>query len=274
PDALLSVLALGAVNRLDALLADQKLITRDKTELTLSLPLPREVLVTASNLASLVVVAIIPAVQKLRESAGRMQSANNLKQIALAMHNYHDANGHFPQDIVDKDGKPLLSWRVALLPYIEQDNLYKQFKLDEPWDSENNKKFSQTLVKVFMSPNATPPEKQPEYGWTHYRGISGPGAVFDPKAKVRIVDITDGTSNTIMVIETDEMVPWAKPGDYPFDPKKPLPKIVPPGGKDVFNAAFADGSVKAIKKTIDEKVLKALFTRAGGEVVDIDKENK
>ena len=81
--------------------------------------------------------------------AERARSMNNLRQLMLALHNYHDAHGHFPTDIRDKDGKPLLSWRVHILPYIEQENLYRQFKLDEPWDSEHNKKLVKSMPKVF-----------------------------------------------------------------------------------------------------------------------------
>ena len=108
---------------------------------------------------------------------------------------------------------------------------------------------------------------------TSYRGVSGPGAAFEPGKKLKMLDFTDGLSNTIMVIETDELVPWAKPGDFPFDPKKPLPKIVAPGNRAVFQALFGDGSVRALKPTLAEKTLKALFTRNGGEVFDLDKDN-
>jgi hypothetical protein len=107
---------------------------------------------------------------------------------------------------------------------------------------------------------------------TSYRGISGPGASFEAGKKLKFTDFTDGLSNTIMVIETDELVPWAKPGDFPFDPKKPLPKIVAPGNRAVFQALFGDGSVRALKVTTSEKTLKALFTRNGGEIVDPDKD--
>src|SRR5262249_21734482 len=83
---------------------------------------------------------LITAVAQVRVATRRMQSTNNLKQIALAMHSYHDTMGRFPPAIVrDKEGKPLYSWRVLLLPYLEQQNLYNQFKLDEPWDSEHNR---------------------------------------------------------------------------------------------------------------------------------------
>src|SRR6185369_10152185 len=99
----------------------------------------------------------------------------------------HDANGRLPADILDKNGKPLLSWRVEILPYIEQDNLYKLFKLDEPWDSENNKAASQLMIKVFMSPNATRPDKF-EWGMTSYRGIAGPGAAFEKGQKLKLTD--------------------------------------------------------------------------------------
>lgn len=270
PEAIGMVFALGAVNRLDETLADPKFITRDKAELALAVPMPKELLAVSGGVVALGAAALVPAVGKVREAAGRAQSQNNLKQIGIAIHSYHDANGVMPQDIVDKNGKPLLSWRVQILPYLEQDNLYKQFKLDEPWDSENNKPLSSTMVKVFLSPDAKLPAK-PEWGLTSYRGIAGPGAAFEPGKKIRLTDYTDGTSNTVMVIETDELVPWAKPSDFPFDEKKPLPKIVATGGKPVFQALLGDGSVRAIKTTTPEKTLKAAFTRAGGEVFDFDK---
>jgi hypothetical protein len=271
PDALMQVFALGAINRLDETLTDPKFITREKAELAVAVPMPKELLTVGSGLVALGAVALVPAVQKVREAAARMSSANNLKQIGIAIHNYHDTYGHMPQDITDKNGKPLLSWRVAILPFMEQDNLYKQFKLDEPWDSEHNKAFAHMLVKTFISPEGTKPEKA-EFGYTHYRAVVGPGAAFEPGKKLTLASFTDGTANTIMVIETDEAVPWIKPGDYPFDPKKPLPKIVPVGKHDIFQALFADGSVRAIKASTSEKTLKALFTRAGGEVVDPNKD--
>ena len=86
--------------------------------------------------------------------APRKQSSNNLRQIAVGFHKCDDATGHFPRDITDKNGKPLLSWRVAILPYIEQAALYKQFKLDEPWDSANNKPLAETSIKIFTPPRA------------------------------------------------------------------------------------------------------------------------
>jgi hypothetical protein len=193
--------------------------------------------------------------------AQRRASANNLKQIGLALHNYHDANGKFPPAaICDKQGKPLLSWRVAILPYIEQDNLFKQFKLDEPWDSEHNKPMSATVVKLFTLPNV----KGEAPGTTHYRVFVGGGALFEPKDGVRLPDVKDGTSNTIMVVEAKDGVPWAKPDELTYDPKK-----VPEVGyfKDGFNALFADGAVRWIKRGIDPKTLHALITRAGGEVI-------
>jgi hypothetical protein len=271
PEVIGQVFALGAIARLDETLADPKFVTRDKAELAVALPMPKAVLTFIGGTVALGAVALVPAAQKLRGDAGRVKSANNLKQLAIGIHNYESAYGHLPHDIVDKNGKPLLSWRVQILPFIEQNNLYNQFKLDEPWDSDNNKAASQAVIKVFLAPEAKLPPKM-EWGLTSYRAISGPGAAFEPGKKLKLVDFTDGTSNTIMLIETDELVPWAKPGDFPFDPKKPLPKIVPVGGKNVFQVATADGAVRALKTTTSEKTLKAAMTRNGGEVIDLDKD--
>jgi prepilin-type processing-associated H-X9-DG protein len=192
---------------------------------------------------------------------------NNLKQIGLAMHSYHDAYQHFPPAaICDKKGKPLLSWRVAILPFIEQDALYKQFKLDEPWDSEHNIKLSRALVKVYMHPQA-PPEAM-EKGLSYYRLFYGKDAPFDLVVGKGLNAIADGTSNTFMVVEAEEGVPWTKPDDFEYDAKKPLPKFgkFSAGG---FNALFCDGSVRFISESTPEKTLRAFITANGGEVIDL-----
>jgi hypothetical protein len=202
----------------------------------------------------------------MRASASRMKSANNLKQIALAMHNYADVNkGRFPADIVDKDGKPLLSWRVHLLPYLEQDQIYRQFKLDEPWDSPNNKPLIAKIPAVFA-----PPTQKSAAGTTTYLGPLGDSYLFRPKAKegLKLVDITDGTSNTIMIVEAADAaaVEWTKPGDWTPDEKEPLKALIghyPEG----FQAAFCDGHVHFFSKKVDAKTLFALLTTAGGEVI-------
>jgi hypothetical protein len=203
----------------------------------------------------------VPAVQKTREAARRNQSSNNLKQIALAMHNYHDTFGRFPPHAkTDKQGKPTLSWRVAILPFIEQDNLYRQFNLDEPWDSEHNKKLLEQMPTIYAPVNAGTKEKYE----TFYQAFVGKGTVFEPGEKITFASIMDGTSNTLMVVEAGDSVPWTKPEDLPFDPTKPLPKV---GAEfpDVFVAAFCDGSVREIPKNIDAKKLRLLILRNSGE---------
>ena len=181
------------------------------------------------------------------------------------MHGYHDVNQEFPAAaIFSADGKPLLSWRVAILPYIEQDSLYQQFKLDEPWDSAHNKTLLKQMPATYAMPVGGAAAKQFA---THYQVFAGKGSVFDGKKGCRVADITDGTSNTFMIAEAADPVPWTKPADMPFDPKKPLPKVggLYPNG---FNVAFCDGSVHFLKKSIKPDTLRALITRAGGEIID------
>jgi hypothetical protein len=196
--------------------------------------------------------------------AERMRSANNLKQLMIALHLYHDVEGHFPVDSRTKDGKPLLSWRVHVLPYVDQEDLYKQFKLDEPWDSDHNKKLIEKMPKVFRSPRQAEALKDR----TTYLAPLGPGFVWDDPKGLPISKITDGTSNTIALVEADDdrAVIWTKPEDITIDPKNPVAGLL---GHYVegFHAAMADGSVRFIKKSADAKTLWALFTRAGGESV-------
>jgi hypothetical protein len=204
-----------------------------------------------------------------RGAAGELNSANNLKQMAIAMHNYHDTMGSLPPAAIsDKDGKPLLSWRVAILPYVEHDALYRSFKLDEPWDSEHNKKLLDQMPPVYRMPRADGADPNEKVTTTHYRVFHGKGAIFEGAKGTTLADITDGTSNTILIVEATDAVPWTKPDELPFDPKKDLPKL---GLKNAekFNAGFADGSVHVLSKKIDKDTLKALITRNGGEVVKI-----
>jgi hypothetical protein len=210
------------------------------------------------------VASLVESVQRMRQSASSMQSVNNLKQIALAMHNYQSTYNHLPpQATYSKDGKPLLSWRVLILPFIEQDALYRQFKLDEAWDSPNNKKLLAQMPKVYADPNAPPTQTM-----TYYQGFVGPGAFFEGKKGLSLPnDFPDGTSNTLMVVEAANPVPWTRPDDLQYDPNKPLPKL---GGfvDNRFAAAYCDGSVRMLKQNIKESVLRALITRNGGEVVN------
>jgi hypothetical protein len=212
-----------------------------------------------------VAAAVASAAVRIRDAAERMKSANNLKQFGLAIFNYHDTYGFYPfQNIPKEQMHPGLSWRVAILPFIEQDNLYRQFKLDEPWDSENNKKLIEKMPKIFVVPGGL----ETKAGQTYYRMFDGPGTLYRMKT---IRDVTDGTSNTLMVVEAGEPVIWTKPDELPYDPDKPLPKVGGhfPGG---FNALFGDASVRFIRKGIDEKVLRALITANGGEPVTLDKD--
>jgi prepilin-type processing-associated H-X9-DG protein len=225
-------------------------------------------------IAPLALAAAIPAFQASRQAQLRATSTNNLKQIGLAMHNFHDVNGRFPADIRDADGKPLLSWRVAILPFVEQASLFNEFHMDEPWDSPHNKALLEKIPPTYQIPGATPANP----GETFYRGFSGAGALFDPQGPqgTRLSEVTDGTSNTLGVVEARESVPWTKPdSEVPFEPGQPAEPPDPRpalGGhfEGGFNALFLDGSVRFIRDKVNPLVLRALITKNGGEVISAD----
>lgn len=209
---------------------------------------------------------LLPAVQAAREAARRTQSMNNLKQIGLAMHNYESAYRRLPaRATYDKQGKPLLSWRVAILPFIEQDALFKQFHMNEPWDSEHNRKLIAQMPAVFRSPSQTG-----EPGTTVYLTPNGEGTLFGGKEGMKFAQVTDGLSNTIMAVEAnnDQAVIWTKPDDLKYEAKDPLKGLghLRPG---IFEALLGDGSVRVISNTVDADVLRALFTFGGGEAVSL-----
>lgn len=196
---------------------------------------------------------LLPAVQAAREAARRMQSSNNMKQLMLSIHNYESAFKRIPS----RESKGL-SWRVAILPYIEQGALYQQFHLDEPWDSDHNIKLLDKMPATFKHPSYVGPEGHTVYLAPYYEDT-----VWS-LAKPKFANVTDGLSNTIALFETDNShaVPWTKPDDLDLHELE-LSECFRENGS---NIGMFDGSVRFISRTIDLALLKALVTSAGGEV--------
>jgi hypothetical protein len=220
------------------------------------------------DVASLVKGAVLPAQAAARFASRRTQSVNHMKQLALAMHNYLNKYDHFPPAVViGPDGKTPHSWRVELLPFLEQQSLYEQYRMDEPWDSPANRKVLEARPELFGYPGSG---QDPTH--SAYFVVVGPKTMFPPGGKGRrIAEIVDGVSTTIMVVEAKRPIPWTKPEDIPFDPDGPPPQL---GGfqpeSQGFNVGFGDGSVRFIKETIHPFTLKALLTAQGGEVININ----
>ncbi len=203
---------------------------------------------------------------------GSSPATNNLKQIGLAMHSYHDVHGAFPSNSYDKDGKPLLSWRVQILPYLEQQALYQQFKLNEPWDSPTNKPLAKVVIRTYGVPG-----RPTEPGLTYFQCFTQPKNSKDnarPFLKegqtkgLQYQNIPDGTSNTIMVAEAADPVIWSKPDDMMYEAGKPIPKLGGPNGR--FTLLWCDGSVRTFRRgQIDDTNLRNVITGNDGIVVNI-----
>jgi hypothetical protein len=189
--------------------------------------------------------------------------------------NFHDTFLRLPAAYnTDKDGKPLLSWRVAILPFIEQKELYDQFHHDEPWDSDHNKKLIAKMPPTYLAPGS-----KAAPGKTVYLGVGGKHGLLGKPAKVvennsfangvNMASATDGTSNTVVIVEaSDELaVEWTKPDEWVPDPKNPLKGVVGlrPAG---FLAVYLDGHVQLLPRTTSVKNANAVFSRDGGERIE------
>ena len=216
---------------------------------------------TSIPLSEVPISTIVSALMATRKAADRSQNANNLKQIALAFHQFESANKKFPHSTKSPDPSHMhpVSWRVMILPFMEQKALYNLYRFDEPWDGPNNSKLLSMVPVPYRHPGAPAGSTN-----TPYLAITGEEAMFQQSKDTPLSDVRDGLARTLMVVESKSTIPWTKPEDLAYASDKPLPAI---GGfsDEGFHAAFGDGSVRFISKTIAESVLRALMTARGGE---------
>lgn len=217
-------------------------------------------------MSGVLVALLLPAIQAAREAARKNQSLYKLKQLLLAMHTYADSHKVLPPHAsYSADGKPLLSWRVHMLPYLEEQALYEQFHLDEPWDSPHNRTLIEKMPAIYQNPNVS------ATGKTNYLAFVGPACVLDGSPNgISFARISDGSSRTVVIAEADadQAVEWTKPDDIEFEPNRPLAGLgnLRPGG---FNVGYCDGRAQFLSKEIDPGVFKALVTRNGRETVQL-----
>ncbi|HWB08087.1 MAG TPA: DUF1559 domain-containing protein [Pirellulales bacterium] len=220
----------------------------------------------------ILVALLLPAVQAAREAARRSQCNNNLKQIGLAMQIYNDTYGTFPPAyIADTNGKPMHSWRVLILPFMEQESLYDRYNFNEPWDGPNN-----SQLAAMIPPSYRCPSDPAGFGSTNtsYAAITGIGTMFDGETAATMRSVTDGTSNTIIVVETTAGMNWMEPRDLDID-QMTLQINASPAEISSHHpigaiAVFADGHTSFLQQSVTAQVLRALITKAGGEPVGGD----
>jgi len=241
---------------------------------------------TAAATVGVGAALLLPAIQQARAAARRAQSKNNLKQMGLAMHNFHSVWNELPRGTVPNEKlKPTerLAWTYSVLPFVENAALYETMNKDLAWDKGQNQRAAEIRVPVFENPGLD--DDGGQYGQIHYAGIAGVGkdapslsvndkgaGMFGYDRKVRFRDVTDGTSNTMMITEiNDDLGPWSQGGKSTLRSLTKKPYINGPDGigspvnMDSVEVLMADGSVRSISANIDPKVFEALSTIQGGE---------
>jgi hypothetical protein len=222
-------------------------------------------LLSAIAIGCVAIALLLPAPRRGREAARRTQCKNNLKQIGLALHNYHEHYGAFPPAYtVDADGKRLHSWRTLILPYVDQAELFNKIDLSKAWDDPVNAEAAKTQLHAYHCPSAPGPSTH-----TSYVAIVGADTCFPGAVSKSISGITDGTSNTMLVVEVDpeKSVPWMSPTDVDeqfFLSVGPKSKVSHSGG---LHTLLADGSVRFLSYNLDGKVRHALMTIDAGDTL-------
>lgn len=235
----------------------------------------------ATLLWPLLFLLMLPALDAARNAALVTLPSNNLKQISLANQMVQDKMGFFPGDIIDRDARPLLSWRVAILPHLgdEAAALYREFHLDEPWDSDHNKPLLARMPAVFATPGEPPQNGltdvvHPIGAGTAFAEVDGAKTLTEAETAglsgVRPGTIRDGLSNTaLMAILPGFQTPWTQPGDFGGDPADVFAELKAAKLRVVV-VGMGDGSVRAIRTDLDPRTIRALFSRDGAETLPED----
>ncbi|MEX2317736.1 MAG: DUF1559 domain-containing protein [Pirellulales bacterium] len=236
-------------------------VRAEGTRVTVGLPADR---VAMTRLGAILTDALSSA----RDAARRQQRMSKFKVLGIALANYEASQRHLPPAAIrDAEGRPLLSWRVAILPHLGQRALYNQFRLNEPWDSPHNR----ALIRLMPDSYADPDPKLAALvreGKTIYQMPVGPETIFYKNDGTKITEITDGTSNTITIVEVapERAVEWTKPADWEVDLQNPLDGVRSDQRKG-FAATFVDGHGQFIQPDIAPARFRAMLTRAGGEEI-------
>lgn len=212
----------------------------------------------------------VPAVLGAAAATSKQKCANNLSKLTLALTQYHDVYQSFPPPyIADSKGRPIHSWRVLILPFLDQKSLYQQYRFDEPWDGPNNHLLHDTALAIFQCPAHAKTQPSAE---TNYVAVVGRRTVWqeDAKSPIRMADIIDGTSNTILLVEVENSgIHWMEPRDLHV---LQMPMAVNARGQGISsnhpggaNVAFPDGSVRFFPSTIERELLIRAITRNGKE---------
>ena len=165
----------------------------------------------------------------------------------------------FRQRSTAKRADPLLSWRVLILPYLGEEELFKQFKIDEPWDSPHNRALVEKIPRVYQPVR----QSTTQVGYTHYQVFVGKGTMFDGTGRHGHSSCHRPPAKTMLIVEAAEAVPWTKPADLVYSPEKPLPKFGA-SAKDGFHAVFADGHVEFLRN-LDEKTIRSAISPSGND---------
>ena len=219
----------------------------------------------------LVVIAIVgflflllmPAVRTPRHAARRSQCRNNLKQIGLALHNYHDSYGVFPPAYtVDASGRKLHSWRTLVLPYLDQAALYEKIDLAKPWDDPVNAELTRTPVQAYFCPSMKGDATQ-----TTYHAVVSPESILRPEQSLEGKAVTDGLSNTLIVVEVESAgeVPWASPEDHGAEYLQTVTETTVTSHEGGSHGLLADGSVRFFDKKMPADVHRGLISAAAGD---------
>jgi hypothetical protein len=208
-------------------------------------------------------------VEALRLHVEQLLLTARMRLLAAAMLDHADERGAFPaQCSYDKSGKPLLSWRVHLLPFLGEDALYKEFRLGEPWDSPHNRRLLARMPTVYAPLFGE--AKEPSS--THNQLFTGPYTPFPPGQAhgPRLASFRDGLRNTLLLVEAADPVPWTKPIDLVVDPKKPLPRLGA-ASEAVFFGVMADGTLRRFRRDFDGPTMRRLIDPDDGQPIDFRK---